>query len=409
VKGIPLKYSYIARQPILNRSKQTVGFELLFRDGPDNKFPDIDADLATSRLLSDHFLSIHNDNAKDKLTFVNFPYQSLINLVPTLLPAKNLVVELLEDCPPTTALLNAVKEMARQGYSIALDDFVPSNAWKPFLPFIAYIKFDIRIVPIAKAKLFVARLKGTKIQFLAEKVETEAEFQEAYAAGFTLFQGYFFSRPEIMKKKKIDPAFLTVIQLCKEVSKNNVDFESVEALISRDVSLSLKLLTLVNSTSILSSKIQSFKQAIIYLGEEKLRKFVSLLAITSTAEDKPKYLFNLSIQTARFCELVAEKSNIEFDSGTAFLTGMFSYLDSLLDQPLTEIIESIPIENSVKDALIKQEGGLGGILKLAKAYEQAQWDDVVMCAKNLGLSDEQVVSCYNDAIHWTSELFASAP
>lgn len=403
-----MKYSYIARQPILNRTKETVGFELLFRDGLDNKFPDIDADLATSRLLSDHFLSVHGDSAKNMLTFVNFPYHSLLDLIPTLLPAKDLVVEILEDCEPTEELLEAVKEMTKQGYCMALDDFVPNNAWKPFLPFITYIKFDIRIVPIAKAKKFLELLKGTKIQFLAEKVETEAEFQEAFDAGFTLFQGYFFSRPEITKKKKIDPAFHTVIQLCKEVSKSNVDFDSVEALISRDVSLSLKLLTLVNSSSILSSKIHSFKQAIIYLGQEKLRKFVSLLAITSTAQDKPKYLFSLSIQTARFCELVAAKSNHEFESGTAFLTGMFSYLDSLLDQPLSEIIESIPIENSVKDALINQTGILGDIIKLAKAYELAEWNNVVAYAKDLGLDDEEVVSCYNDAIHWTSELFATA-
>ncbi|WP_150141614.1 YuxH family protein, partial [Candidatus Enterovibrio escicola] len=162
-----MKYSYIARQPILDKSKRTVGYELLFRDGPKNTFPAIDPEHATSRLLSDHFLSTHYATLGDKLGFVNFPYQSLINKVPTLFPPESLVVEILEDCEPTAELLEAVKEMAGLGYKIALDDFVPSKEWRPFLPCISIIKFDIQAVPLEKAKLFIDRLTGSNIQFLA--------------------------------------------------------------------------------------------------------------------------------------------------------------------------------------------------------------------------------------------------
>ncbi|MBT2925028.1 EAL domain-containing protein, partial [Vibrio anguillarum] len=173
-----MKYSYIARQPILDRDRKTIGYELLFRDGPKNTFPDIDPDLATSRLLSDHFLSTHYNTLGKHLGFVNFPYQSLINLVPTLFPAQNLVVEVLEDCEPTLELLEAIKKMAKLGYRIALDDFVPSSGWLVFFPYVSIIKFDIRIVPLEKAARFIQKLGATKIEFLAEKVETYEEFKQ---------------------------------------------------------------------------------------------------------------------------------------------------------------------------------------------------------------------------------------
>ncbi len=161
-----MKYSYVARQPILDRKKSTIGYELLFRDGPKNTFPDIDPEEATSRLLSDHFLTAHYSTLGDLLGFVNFPYQSLLNMVPTLFPIKSMVVEILEDCPPTPELLSAIKKMAQLGYKIALDDFIPSNDWKAFLPYISIIKFDIRLVPIPKAKLFINKLRSMKIEFV---------------------------------------------------------------------------------------------------------------------------------------------------------------------------------------------------------------------------------------------------
>ncbi len=167
--------------------------------------------MATSRLLSDHFLTTHYSTLGDKLGFVNFPYQSLVNLVPTLFPNESLVVEVLEDCEPTDELLHAIKHLHASGYRVALDDFVPTKAWKRFLPYVAIIKFDIRLVPIGKAAIYIRSLGHFGIDFLAEKVETYEEFEQAMDAGFNYFQGYFFSKPEMIQKKRLNPAFLTVI------------------------------------------------------------------------------------------------------------------------------------------------------------------------------------------------------
>ncbi|MDE1208970.1 EAL and HDOD domain-containing protein [Vibrio aestuarianus] len=399
-----MKYSYVARQPILNSNRETIGYELLFRDGPKNTFPDIDPDLATSRLLSDHFLSTHYETLGDRLGFVNFPYQSLINQVPTLFPTGSLVVEVLEDCEPTAELLEAIKKMAHLGYQIALDDFVPRKEWLPFLPYISIIKFDIQIVPIEKAKLFIKKLGATKIAFLAEKVETYQEFEQAKAAGFKYFQGYFFSKPELLQRKALEPSFLTVVQLFKEIAKQDLDYSAIESLVATDVTLSYKLLTFVNSSAMVCAKIHSFKQALVYLGEQRLRKFVSLVAIASTQESKPDYLYGLSIQRARYCELVAVKAKLTLAPGAGFLTGMFSLLDSLLDQSLESIMDEMPIEEEVKLALTQGEGVLGQLLNLAKAHEHAQWDTVTQIAQQLQLSDEDIAACYDEAVKWTAEL-----
>ena len=402
-----MKYSYVARQPILDREKKTVAYELLFRDGPKNTFPEIEPERATSRLLSDQFFGAEYHAIGSKLGFVNFPYQSLINQIPTLFPKKKIVVEILEDCEPTEELLDAIKTLNQKGYKIALDDFVPSPEWIPFLPFIHLIKFDIRIIPIKKCIRFIEKLKNTKIEFLAEKVETYEEFEEAKQAGFHYFQGYFFSKPEVIQQKTIDPSFLTVVQLCTAISKDEVNYKEIERIISADVSLSYKLLRYVNSSSALSSQISSFHQALAYLGEQRLRKFVSLVAIASAQENKPDFLYALSILRARFCELLLGKVQKSADKSQAFLTGMFSLLNSLLDQPLNIIIESIPIDDVIKKALLEHEGILGDILALTIAYEHADWDRITELSEKIGAKSEMVIECYEDSTKWAEELFSS--
>ncbi|HDZ9635372.1 TPA: HDOD domain-containing protein [Vibrio cholerae] len=388
----------------MDRKKSTIGYELLFRDGPKNTFPDIDPEEATSRLLSDHFLTAHYSTLGDLLGFVNFPYQSLLNMVPTLFPIKSMVVEILEDCPPTPELLSAIKKMAQLGYKIALDDFIPSNDWKAFLPYISIIKFDIRLVPIPKAKLFINKLRSMKIEFLAEKVETYEEFEQAKQAGFHYFQGYFFSKPEIIQRKALQPSFLTIVQLLKEVAKPEVNFREIETIVAKDISLSYKLLTFVNSSATVSSKIQSFRQALVYLGQQKLRKFVSLVAIASTQDSKPDYLYNLAILRARFCEMLSQRVPTNIAPGTGFLTGMFSVLDSLLDQSLDSIVKEMPIEEEVKQALTQGSGTLGQILALNKAYEMADWGQVVALGQALNLTNEAPTECYIEAVKWTADL-----
>lgn len=197
------------------------------------------------------------------------------------------------------------------------------------------------------------------------------------------------------------------MQLCKEIAKEEINYQELGRLISKDLTLSYKLLTFVNSSVMVSSKIRSFKQALVYLGETRLRRFVSLVAIASTHKDKPDALYGLSIQRARYCELLSLNIANADQSGNAFLTGMFSLIDGLLDQPLADIIEEMPIEQQVKDAIVSGSGQLGKVLQLIKAYEQAEWQTVNDLAKQLSLAEQTISDCYHQAVNWTADLFNS--
>ncbi|MGF1761602.1 EAL domain-containing protein [Photobacterium sagamiensis] len=397
-------HSYHARQPILNKEKVTVGYELLFRDGPDNCFPDIGDEQATNRLLIDNFITSGSlQITAGKWIFVNFPYTSLIQRTPLMFPKKSFVIEILETCEPTDELLEAVTELHQKGYMLALDDFIPSKEWNRFLPYIHIVKFDLRSTPVARAGFFIRRHKASNLKFLAEKVESHEEFIAACDAGFDLFQGFFFSKPEMVQRKSLAPSALTTIRLYQEICLPEVDYDKVEGIIATDVSLSYKLLRHVNTmTSARTEAISSFKQALVYLGEEKLRRFISFVAASHALADKPQSLYTLSLQRAHFCERLGILVTPKITGNQAFLTGLFSLLDSLLDQPIDELITLLPLSEEVQQALVNQAGTLGTILKLATAYDQAQWDDVSQYCKQLGINETNVADRYDESLKWAT-------
>ena len=397
-------YSYVARQPILDTDKNTIGYELLFRDGPKNWFPDIDAEQATSRLLSDQFMNTCYNSAGNKLAFVNFPYSSLIRLIPTLLPKDKLIIEILEDCEPTDELLQAVVIFYKKGYKMALDDFVPDSRWDRFLPYIDFIKFDIQLFPLSEAKSFIRDNLHYKIKFLAEKVETYEEFQQAKKIGFDYFQGYFFSKPEMVQQRVIEPSELVTLQLCTEISTPELDYDAIEKLIASDVTLSYKLLKYVNASSVISKAITSFKHALIYLGQDKLRRFISLMTAAHANQHKPQYLYVLSIQRARICEQLVTKGSFKAEPNQAFLMGIFSLLDALLDKPLSQILTNLPLSDELKLALNEGKGELGHLLNAVKAYQNADWEQVNNHCNILGISEELFARQYAESVKWGDDF-----
>lgn len=397
-------YSYVARQPILDTDLNTIGYELLFRDGPKNSYPDIDAEQATSRLLSDQFMNSCFNTTDNKLAFVNFPYSSLIKLIPTLFPKDKLIIEILEDCEPTDELLQAIVIFSKKGYKLALDDFIPDSRWKRFLPYISFIKFDIHIFPLTEAKLFIQNHLSYKIKFLAEKVETYEEFQQAKKIGFDYFQGYFFSKPEILQQRVIEPSELITLQLFKEISSPKLNYITIDKLIASDVTLSYKLLKYVNASSVTTKEMTSLKHALIYLGQDQLRLFISLMTVAHSNQHKPQALYTLSIQRARICEVLVTKGSFKAEPSQAFLLGMFSLLDSLLDQPLPQLLTHLPISDELKLALNEGKGELGYLLNAVQAYEQADWEQVSYYCKALDISEALFTSQYAESVKWGDDF-----
>ncbi|WP_046224934.1 EAL and HDOD domain-containing protein [Vibrio sp. ECSMB14106] len=399
--------TYVARQPILNRNKNTLGYELLFRDGERNAYPaHIESNRATYRLIVENFLSVGlNPSIPSSRCFVNFPYQSLIRRLPLSLPKDKVVVEILETCTPTDELLEAVKELYQAGYMIALDDFTSTPEWERFLRYTHIVKLDIMQMGLDEACDLVKAHQGKKFSFLAERVETEQEFQQAKEAGFKFFQGYFFSKPEIIKTKYISPEQVIAMELFQEVCKPDVDFQRVESIVAKDIALSYKLLRFVNTMSPrLEVTISSFRQALVYLGQDKLKMFVSLAVASYVSDKKSKELYGLSLQRAQFCQRMSRYQAFEGHQEQAFMIGLFSLLDALLDLSLENLVEQLPLCKSIKVALLRREGPYGTLLALEESFEHADWQQIDEHCANLGLNVEQVKTELTEARRWSHTI-----
>ncbi|CAK4070026.1 MULTISPECIES: EAL and HDOD domain-containing protein [Vibrio] len=401
--------TYVARQPIFNAKRQTLGYELLFRDGENNAYPShIESNRATYRLIVENFLSLGTNPAIDtSRCFINFPQESLIRGLPMVLPKDKVVIEVLETCTPNDDLYLAVKKLSQAGYLIALDDFVYSAEWERFLPFVQIVKLDIMAMGLESACDFVKERigKGVKRRFLAERVETEAEFLTTRSAGFSFFQGYFFGKPEITRKGYLSPEQLIAMELFKEVCQPEVDFVKIEKIVAKDVSLSYQLLRFVNTMSDrLEVSISSFRQALIYLGQDKLKIFVSLAVASFVSTRKPKELYNLSLQRAQFCQLMANDNPFNEYRDQAFLIGLFSMLDALIDVSLDELVEQLPLCSSIKLALLERQGPYGLLLKVEECYERADWYGIKEACHQLNLSVDDIMPKISAAQRWSQDI-----
>ncbi|MGF1807826.1 HDOD domain-containing protein, partial [Aliivibrio sifiae] len=202
----------------------------------------------------------------------------------------------------------------------------------------------------------------------------------------------------------IQPNQLSIMQLYKEISAPIVDFKAVEKYLVQDVSLSYKLLRFVNASSVIDKPITSFKQALVYLGETKLRQFVSLVAVAHATQHKPQSLYTLSIHRAKLCELIVNKTNIDLEPSQAFLVGLFSLLEPLLDQPLNSLIQHLPISTEIKLALTERQGSLGKLILAIESYEKASWTTVSQCCVALKITEQEFTACYKESAEWVDDI-----
>jgi c-di-GMP-related signal transduction protein len=398
-------YFYAARQPILDRDKNLFAYELLFRDGLENVFPDIDGDEATSRMIAGSQFNFGLDDfLGDKLGFINFTLDTLLKKFPSMLPKEQVVVEILETVQPGKRLLAECQDLKEQGYLIALDDYIHQPVWRHFYPYIDIIKIDFRETSNETIQeVLKATAAFPNIKLLAEKVETIEEFQMALNMGFSYFQGYFFSKPEMLQSKALSPAQMTLAELLYETSKAEMDLAKITTIFERDVNLSYKLLRYSNSAVFKRrSEIETIKQALVVLGQLELKKFLSVLFTAQVSSEKPAELMRLAMTRAKFAEGIATMHR-KTDIAKAFLTGMMSLMDAILDEPMTSVMSKLPLSKDIKDALVNNEGLLAEYLELVKCYEQGMWQAANIAIEKLRLDANLLPDAYHEAVQWANE------
>ncbi len=339
------------------------------------------------------------------MAFINFTRELLINQVPRLFPHEQLVIEVLEDVKAEAEVVESCIELSRQGYTIALDDFLYNEGLEPLIAVANIIKFDLRATPLDEISDIIGKISKYNLKLLAEKVETNEEFDKALKMGFRYFQGYFFSKPEIVEGKDISPAKFNLLQIMAEVNQPYFEFSKVEEIIARDVSISYKLMRYINSAYYKRvNDISSIKQAIVLLGEKGIRSFLSLMSMARLSENKPDELVRSSIIRARFCELMANCVEPCKNATELFTLGLFSSIDAILDDTMENIMSRLPLSENIKNALVDNTGELFNFLEMAKCYERGDWDRFSELAMDHKINQAKLPECFLEAISWADAI-----
>ena len=402
--GVSTLDAFVARQPIFNRNNKVVAYEILFRSSHENLYSNNDGDKATLDVIINTISTIGIDVVTSgKKAFINFTDKLLKDGTATIISPQIVTVEILEDVEPTDEIIMACKELKRLGYTLALDDFIFDEKYKTLIELADIIKVDFKLTKGEERKKVFELVNSKKVKFLAEKIEDLQEFEEAVAYGYSFFQGYYFSKPIIISAKEIPSYKFVGLKILQELNKSDIDIKKLEKFILRDVSLSYKLLRLINSTAFgLKNKVSSIKYAISLLGEIQIIKWLYIILIKDIGKDKNDELLNNSLIRAKFLELLSKKT--ESAAYDAYITGMLSLMDTILGRPIDEIVRELYLSIEVNNALLGGDSKLGSLLKLAVCYEKAEWDKVIGYSSELSINSGEVTEAYIQAIKWVKSF-----
>ena len=397
---------FVARQAVFNKQQKVVAYELLFREGEDNRFPNVEDKTATAKLIYDNQLNQGlSFLTGGRKALINFGEQSLHARLGEFLPTDKVVIELLETVEPSEEHYQLCRELFHRGFRLALDDFQYHPQWEKFLKLVRLIKFDLMHSSFEEIDQTLAVLKKyPNIKYLAEKVETQEQYEQAKARGFDFFQGYYFARPQMVKQRDCVARSALIMMIYSMTLKPNINLNKLSEVFSQDTALAYKLLRFINSGLFpLKERMDSIKQALVYLGELRVRRFVSLIVTAHIAHEKPLELTKMSSIRARFCELLA-KRYFPHLSSSAFLVGLFSLIDAMLDRPMQSIVEQLPFPDDIANALNGENNTLFYLLELVKAYESGSWWAMQRACVPLNISDEGLPNLHQSAITW-SQMF----
>jgi len=398
---------FVARQPIFDCGKNIFAYELLFRSSLDNFFRSDQPDNASSSVMVDSFLLLGMKSLTGgRKAFLNVTRNLLMQQYVTLLPQEQAVVEIPEDVRVDESLLMACRGLKQKGYLIVLDDFAWQNEANPLVGLADIIKVDFLKTPPGIRRQMVERFNPLGIKMLAEKVETHDDFREAVKLGYTYLQGFFFCRPEILSIREV-PAFkLNYLSLLHALNRADIDFAEVERVIKREASLCYKLLRYLNSAAFyFCGEINSIRHALSLLGLSEIRKWASLVAMADMGKDKPAALVITSMVRARFCETLAPLAGFAQRATEIFLMGLFSVMDAILEKPMVEILQELPLSRDVKEALTGGKGCFQWIYELSTCYECGDWQKIGETAATLKLSEQAISEAYIQAVKWAHEIF----
>jgi c-di-GMP-related signal transduction protein len=344
-----------------------------------------------------------------KPAFINFDRTLLLGDWTTLVPPEKSVIEILETVPPDQEVLAACHKLRQEGYALALDDCLDDERTAAFAPFVDILKVDFLQTSPADQETLARRYQKLGIRMLAEKVETEPEYRRALQLGYDYFQGYFFAQPSVLKATRVPASHMNGLRLMKQIQREELDFRAIEELVRQDVSFSHSLLTYLNSAAFhWADRVNSVRHGLLLLGSGEIRKWGCMASLSSLGKSLPPVLMAQVLMRGRFGEMIASSAKLPLGESDPFLLGMFSLLDAILGRPLQGILDDLNISRNIRDALLGTAGEvdpLSLVLKIVKSYEVGNWREVESAAQVIGVSSDDLNTCYLDSLSWVDTIF----
>jgi len=389
---------YVARQPILDLHGKVHGYELLFRDGPRAMFRG-DGDLATRTMIDNTLLFGLGRLSGNLPAFLNCTEEALTGRLVHVLPAGMTVLEILETLDPSPALISACQHLKACGFRLALDDFTWKPGIEPLVEIADYIKVDFAISDEQNRRELLRRLSGVTVALVAEKVETQEEYQKARDEGFTLMQGYYFCRPVLMKNYKVPANRLQHVEILRMLQDETMDLHELTGLVKRDTCLTYRLLRLVNSPmSAMRQEVQSVQAALIAVGEENFRRLATLAITSEMNAGQPMELLRMAFVRGRFCELASVFCNLH--PTEQYLLGLLSLLPAMLRVPMNNLTPLLPLRDGIRRALEGEKLPERALLCWLEGHERADWSTCDIVTEKQGLNAGDLLVCYEEALHW---------
>ena len=394
--------AYVGRQAVFDRRGKTAGYELLFRDSDENRARFDDADRASATTLVNAVVELGLGVLAGELpVWVNLTERFLLGEYPIPLPPERTVLEVLETVPVTPALVSSLTELKRRGFTVALDDFILSDATRPLLAVADWIKLDVLGRTVDEIERQYHELRPAGVPLLAEKVSTPEEFEAYHALGFDAFQGYYLELPVVAKTRRLPHDRTRLVQILARLYDPRSDVRALEALIATDVGLSVRLLRLAGSSAMSrGAPIGSVGQAINRLGLQAIAALVTLILATGF-DDKPFELARHALIRARMCELLARGTGQP--AGELFTAGLLSLIDGMLDRPLEDVLGELPLSPTISAALVGERTcAAARIVEAARRHDRGELHRVA----ETGLSAEDVFSAWLESIRWAEDIIA---
>ncbi len=399
---------FVGRQAVYTQDREVWGYELLFRSGAKSTAAAISNDTsATAQVIIDGFALADATLEPGRKALINFPENLLLKGAPLVLPAETCIVEVLETVTPSKEVVAALRKLKDKGYTVALDDFVGQEGYEPILEIADIVKMEVLNRSMTEIIKTGQTLQQYGCELLAEKIEDQEIFELSQALGCTYYQGFYFSKPEILSGRKLPSAEMSRLRVLKELGDAEYKVGHVARIIGQDAGLSYRLLKYVNSAfRAMRKKVSSLAQAVTLMGGKPLKRWlmVAMMADMKGGGQAEELTFR-SAMRGRFLEKIAEKQQGRgYEPDAMFMLGLFSNLDAMLGMPMHEITAHLPLDSQMEDALCGQQNAARQWIDLAAALEEGDWKKSRELMREKKLAPEAVAMLHAEAGAWACAL-----